>query len=76
MHLQINSTTKHTNKSSIELHFDTFSMTLSDYSEVMHPKGDEGGYVAIATKSQREGWNQRVVSISKWTSKIQLDTNC
>lgn len=76
MHLQVNSTTKHTKKSSIELHSDTISMTLSDYSETMYPKGDEGGYVAVATKNHREGWNQQVVSISKWTSIVQLDTNC
>src|SRR5690625_4754792 len=76
MHLQVNSTTKHTNKSSIELQSNTLSIPLSDYSEAMYPKGDEGGYVSVAIKNQREGWNQRVVLISTWTSEVQLDTNC
>lgn len=75
MFLQSNSNIEHTNKSSIELHFDTFSMTLSEYSETMYPKGDEGGFVAVATKNNK-GFKQRVVPISKWTSKVNLNTNC
>lgn len=74
MHLQSNNITKQLNKSSVELHFDSFSITLSEYSETMYPKGDEGGYVSVATKDQH--WKERNVPISKWTSKVNLNTNC
>lgn len=74
MHLQSNNITKQLNKSSVDLHFDSFSITLSEYSETMYPKGDEGGYVSVATKDQH--WKERNVPISKWTSKVDLNTNC
>lgn len=67
--------TRDTIKSSIELNFKDFTMTLDEYSETMYPKGNEGGFVAVATKNN-DGFIQEVVPISKWTNKVQLDTNC
>lgn len=48
---------------------------LIDYSTVMYPKGNEGGYVAVGTKVDGI-YKQRMVTVLDWINAIDYDVNC
>lgn len=52
----------------------SFTMTLSDYQEVMYPNAEDAGYVAVATK--KDTWKQRMYKATEWFEYIEVDTNC
>ncbi len=48
---------------------------LIDYSTLMYPKGNEGGYVAVGTKVDGI-YKQRMVTVLDWINAIDYDVNC